>query len=221
MPYRNLIEDMVRSMVDEVLSNDKDIANSVAHKAEIIAYVLNRTQPKYVTSERGILHGKISSKYAIQERTDILFLIYEAITVFKRRKSSSENIGEETLSNKHCLPHILGEVLEETTFSVISDVEITLLHNNKKIDMIDPQWGNPYQSNKSTRGYYHFWPEYTDDMGTDSVTFTLQFNHSKCKDLTKELTVDIRTWKERAKSYLVPITLLNVKDGIELDFLYD
>ena len=126
MPVKNLMEEIITSIVTEILSGEQDkISESSSLKDDVIAYVLNRIPPRYFTSERGIIE-----------------------------------IGEKN----HFFPHILGEVFEETTFSVIPDVEVTLTCNENPARMIDSSWNNPYITNTATKGYFHFWPDYNEAL---------------------------------------------------------
>lgn len=145
MSYQNLMEDIVANVVEEVLRNDKDLNPEEFRRNDIIAYVLNRIAPRYVTSERGILHGKLEAKYAVQERTDILFCVYEAIEVIKSRRSTEVSGAISTgFDGDTCrFAHIVGEVLEETTMVLIPDVEVSLLYNDRVAEMVDSSWKNP------------------------------------------------------------------------------
>ncbi len=113
------MEDIVTSVVREVLKKDKDLPKAEIYEQDIIAYVLNRVPARYITSERGIIHGKLESRFKFQQRTDILFLIQEAIQNIQSRRASSPSSVEELAGRERMLPHIMGEVLEETTFSII------------------------------------------------------------------------------------------------------
>jgi len=151
MAVKNLMEDIVSSVVKEVLKKDTDAAKSDIEEQDIVAYVLNRVPPRYITSERGIIHGKLESRFKFQQRTDILFLIHEAIQNIKTRREASSHTdydGMEKMQN--ILPHIMGEVLEETTFSIVSDIEVSLLMNGKPVPMLDEGWSNPFITNKAT-----------------------------------------------------------------------
>jgi competence protein ComFB len=223
MSIRNLMEDVVIDIVSEIISNDKDLSVKRIQKDDIVAYVLNRLQPKYVTSERGVIHGMLDRKYVTQQKSDILFLIYEAIGVIKgRRGSQSDGIAGPSPSAS-ILPHIMGEVLEETTFTIVPDIEVTLLYGNKKAPMVDRGWINPYVTNRATRGYYHFWPAYIESSmaGSKSHSFTLSFSHPRLEAREVEFSVEAIAGDGQKGSKILPIVLLKVRDGVNPDFLYD
>jgi competence protein ComFB len=221
MTIKNLMMDIVTSAVHEVMKNDRSVKDSGANDDDIVAYVLNRVPPKYITSERGILHGALDAKYMVQQRMDVLTLIYDAVNEIKRRRSSKVIIKEGGETDKLLLPHIIGTVLEETTMAIIPDVEVTLLFKGKTAEMMYDEWENPYTSYKATMGYYHFWPKYNKKSMGDKPTFTLQFRHPKFIDMTVEAALDLLGKDDAGKSHVVPIVLLTAREGVSLDFLYE
>ena len=223
MSIKNLMEDIVTEVVNEIIRNDKDLQIKKTMKDDVIAYVLNRVGTKYVTSERGVIHGLLERKFTAQQKSDILFLVYEAIGVIKNRRESQTGGETGIQAGLGAFPHILGEVLEETTFSIIPGVEVTLLDGGKKAAMVDDGWKNPCITHKATRGYYHFWPALPQEKKgkAKSHSFTLRFSHPKFEE--KDVAVDLETLSrdEVTGSKVLPIVLLNVKPGVDLDFLYD
>ncbi len=217
------MEDIVTSVVREVLKKDNDIPKAEIYEQDIIAYVLNRVPARYITSERGIIHGKLESRFKFQQRTDILFLIQEAIQNIRSRRSSSPSSVEELEGRETMLPHLMGEVLEETTFSIIPGVEVTLLYNGKPAAMIDESWTNPYTTNKATKGYFHFWPAFT-KKGMDAkkdVPFTIRFAHPKFAGKQIELSLRVPESTNLYESRIIPITLMQITEGVDISFLYE
>jgi competence protein ComFB len=221
MTIKNLMMDIVTSAVHEVMKNDRSVKDSGTNDDDIIAYVLNRVPPKYITSERGILHGALDVKYMVQQRMDVLTLIYDAVNEIKRRRTSRSISKEEGDVDKIRLPHIIGTVLEETTLAIIPNVEVTLLFKGKTAEMVYDEWENPYTSYKATMGYYHFWPKYHKKSMGDKPAFTLQFRHPKFNDLTVETTLELPGKDNEGRSHVVPIVLLTAREGVNLDFLYE
>jgi competence protein ComFB len=225
MAVKNLMEDIVDALVEEVLlkiSRDED-DNTVIYKDDIITYVLNRISPKYYTSERGILHGKLDSQFVFQQKTDILLLTHEAINTIKKRRSSELPAFEEKKTKEYFLPHILGEILEETTFSIIPEVTITLFYKDKPAEMIDQNWKNPYITNKPTKGFFHFWPELP-NMGKDKksgkeIQFSLLCVHPKFKEKKIDFNLRIVENRNSYKSFIMPMILMEKLDGVDLSFL--
>jgi len=220
--FFNLVEMIVEDTVDEVLVKDKDSKNINFHRSDIIAYVLNRVPPRYVTGERGIIHARIDPMLKYQEQTDILFLTYEAIKLFSERRSTDKEVTDVTMENlSGLMPYLMGEILEESTLGIIPDIEVTLLYNNKPVEMMDMGWKNPYIATTATRGYYHFWPKYIEsEMGKkDQVEFTLKFAHEKVEPHSIQVITKINKNSNLEKMQSIPLVLLKLKKGVAADFL--
>jgi competence protein ComFB len=222
MEFFNLIEMIVKDIVDEVLAKEDDFKSIKYHRNDIIAYVLNRVPPRYVTGERGIIHSRIDPRLKYQQHTDILFLTYEAIGLFSKRRTTEieEKSGEiEKLSG--LIPHMIGEALEETTLSVIPDLKVTLLYNDKPAAMMDLGWKNPYTAAKATRGYFHFWPRYI--QGTmssgDHVEFILTFEHPKFEARSVKVRAKVNKKNDLGNTQSIPLILLKLKGGVTSEFL--
>lgn len=222
MEFFNLIETIVKEIVDEVINRDESLQNLKLHKNDIIAYILNRVPPRYVTGERGIIHTRIDPRLKFQQHTDILFLAYEAIDLFlKRRTSESEEQGFPSEKITGFLPYILGETLEETTLAIIPDLVITLLYRDEPAHMMDSGWKNPYHSTKATRGYYHFWPKYIEEemKGSPEIEFKVRFEHPKFDPRFVRFQVKADGGNTFGSTCSVPLVLLRLKEGIDPGFL--
>ncbi|HPB81614.1 MAG TPA: late competence development ComFB family protein [Spirochaetota bacterium] len=225
MAIRNLMEDVTASVVGEVLSRMKEeLPHSDMYWDDVIAYVLNRIPAKYVTSERGILHDRLDALTMVQQKSDILFLAHEAILHIKNRRTSTGNTNYDGIrEGKYFFPHILGEVLEESSFAMIPDVEVTLLFGKEKTSMIDNSWTNPYVTNKATRGYFHFWPDFVEGAmdSTKPVQFSIVFSHPKFKEKRIDLSLSVQETFKLNSSHVIPLTLMNTLDGVDIAFLYE
>lgn len=222
MEYFNLMELLVKDTVDEILGRDENLKSIKLQRNDIIAYVLNRIAPRYVTSERGIIHSRIETRLKFQEQTDILFLTYEAIDLFMRRRGSESASTAQADTKTNLLPYLIGEVLEETTLSIIPGLKVTLLYGNSPAILMDEGWKNPYVITKATRGYYHFWPEFTEKTmsGKDTVEFKVVFSHDNFEERSLSVCVKPTTHNESGKAVSVPLILLKLKPGINPEFLY-
>ncbi len=226
MAFRNLMEDIVTNVVNKILfKEDQKLLEYEPYKQDIITYVLNRIPPKYYTSERGILHGKLNTEFTSQQKADILIFIYEAIEMIINRRKTELPGGTKPAEFKiYCLPHILGEVLEESTFSIIPEINVQLLYKGKPVKMKDLTWKNPYMTSKATEGYYHFWPEIPQDLEKNAaagtaVPFEIVFNHPSFKEKRIGITLKVMDTMDIYKSQVIPITLIQCADGIEIDSL--
>ena len=216
MPVINLMKDVVVNTLEEVLKKEKNTKLSGGNKDDIIAYILNRVSPKYVTSERGLLHGVLDARYKIQDRVDVLFLIYEAIQRITTRRDSVSHMNDAvSAGGTSLLPHIVGQVLEESSFSVIPDIEVTLVYGGAAAAMLDSDWENPYLTTDSTKGHYHFWPYYDEGvMGASAqVPFSIRFSHPRFVEKSVNINLEVIAKPDFGKSKFIPIVLLNSRDN--------
>lgn len=214
MKMRNLMVDVTSDILEELQHEDTTIILNEAQREDVIAYVLNRMPPRYYTSERGLLHGKIESKKKVQQRVDVIFLIYEAINAVIDRRTSSVSLTRPA-NPSPILPHIIGIVLDASTLDVMPDVEVHLLHGGKPAAMIDQGWRNPYTTNLATGGYYHFWPSFNAGVMENSarIPFTLVYRHPSCDDVTVTIDVPVLPDTDAGKSHPVPTVLMEPKAG--------
>ena len=221
MEYFNLMEILVRDTVDEILGRDESLKSIKFHRNDIIAYVLNRIAPRYVTSERGIIHSRIDTRLKIQNQTDILFLTYESIDLFLKRRETEQGSTAPADTKTNLLPYLIGEVLEETTLSIIPELKVTLLYGTSPAVLMDEGWKNPYTITKATRGYYHFWPAFVEKSmtGKDMVEFRIVFSHDKFEERSVNVCVKPNSHNESGKAVSVPLILLKLKAGVNPDFL--
>ncbi len=224
MAIRNIMEDLVTSVVHEVLSKEQGVEHLEIYFDDIVAYVLNRIAPRYVTSERGILHDRIDFTRSAQQKSDILFLAHEALGYVKSRRSSqsppARSAGDEGV---RFFPHLLGEVLEETTFGAVSGIEVSLLYKGKLAPMIEPHWPNPYRTVKATRGFYHFWPKFIEGEMNDGgpVEFLLRFTHPSLEDAEVGLSLRVAGNFNLGNSHVLPITLMKTREGVDASAIFN
>jgi competence protein ComFB len=216
MPVTNLMKDIVINILDEVLKKEKVKNINGNGRDDIIAYVLNRVQPKYVTSERGLLYGILDAKYHVQQRVDILFLIYEAIHMIQNRRDSNNAVKETVIPEKNAyLPHIVGQVLEDSSLTIVPDVEVMLMYGGVPAAMVDSDWDNPYLTISATKGHFHFWPKYIDkEMGKEShIPFSITFRHDSYAAATIDLSLEIVRNADFGRSLFIPAVLMKAKEG--------
>mgnify|MGYP000122182944 CR=1 FL=1 len=222
MAVTNLMHDIIVNSVEEVLKKEKGTDTAGVSSDEIVAYVLNRVPPKYVTSERGLLHGVLDAHYKIQQQVDILLLIYEAIEKITHGRNSNTAITEVARPGHSAyFPHIIGQALEESSMSVIPDIEVALLYKGKKCAMLDSAWENPCMTKLSTKGHYHFWPLFdTRSMGeSTSVPFTISFSHPQCDGRSLDISLEVLGKADFGKSLFIPTVLMKTGDNPDHDDL--
>ncbi|HCL57442.1 MAG TPA: hypothetical protein DHW82_10600 [Spirochaetia bacterium] len=198
MFLKNLAEDHVIKVVQDVLSDLPDVCKCSICIEDITTYVLNRVSPYYISSGRGILHMEKDIEPFIQDQADIYTLVLQAIDIInKRRKSNVHTKNDDgllLLSRKENeivsdfylnFPYIVGRILDSSYLKPKGDLKVQLMifQNDKYVlcPMKEPNWTNPYQVPDQFSGYFTFWPnakkaEDQKNIGKETVYFKLEIN---------------------------------------------
>lgn len=169
MEVHNLVEDIVKKFLDDILNEKNDICKCEQCRLDMLCYVLNKTKPMYVVSSRGIIHSENNKRESSQINIDILSLVKEAIDVIsKTPRHKDENIdsnsGEHSsiAHEKHLFsfPAIVGRIIDSNTLENIKDVEVYLYQGNSgnPVKMFNQRWSNPIRLNEKMDGTFSFWP---------------------------------------------------------------
>ena len=167
MKIHNIMEDIVQKAVEDVFQEggpSDEFCRCPQCRLDVICYVLNRLQPQYVVSGRGLAYFEIDSQKNIQRNIDLVMLVHEGI----KKVSAVRRPGHDHKSNAadneglngpvFNFPTIMGRVFNGKTFEPVSNIEVSLLSDGKPIKMINSNWQNPYQIVRNTSGNYLFWP---------------------------------------------------------------
>ena len=142
MNIHNLMEDYVTSQVNELYDTLK--AENISWlkcdcetcRLDTICFVLNRIKPRYIVSERGVIHNSLDLQDS-QFKVDMNKLALEGIRLINgsQRKYHKEKGGAET-SKKSAgymfnFPLLIGTVFDGTTFEPLEGVDISIKVDNK------------------------------------------------------------------------------------------
>jgi competence protein ComFB len=132
---------------------------------DTVCYALNRSQPRYIISNRGASRVSQESHEHQQKEADMVALIYEGIKrvnhnqrpnfIHSSRGPFSEGGAGIPVFN---IPTIVGRLFNGNNFSPLSDVKVELLRNGDLVAMKDGNWQNPYILVANTEGTFSFWP---------------------------------------------------------------
>jgi len=230
MNIHNSMEDAVTQEVNQLYDQVKnghitwlscDCENC---RLDTICYVLNRTQPKYYVSERGILHNALDMDDS-QLKTDITALALEGMRLIngshRAYHTGKPLVQDIPVSGKlfYNFPLIMGAVYNGENFEPLVDVTISLKINDEDAIMADSTWSNPAKTYKSTKGTYTFWPaaiECNQNEGTK--VFKLAFTISAKNFSPTTYAIELPLVPENIKkSTLESAYSLKVKDI----FLFD
>jgi competence protein ComFB len=168
--FHNTNEDVVIKKVDEIFEFIKEGGNpehfsfSEQCRIDTICYVLNRVEPHYIVSSRGVARFGLETPEHRQLKVDITALVYDAIKQINQNKRSSSGSALETSASADSpvfnIPTILGRIFNGLNFAPMSDMMIELHHNQDRqlTPMIDGNWQNPCKLVSQTVGSFTFWP---------------------------------------------------------------
>ena len=152
----NLMEQKVSKLADSYFK-EKNIPANTNMRMDIISYTLNRVQPQYVTSARGVLHSY--DKGDTEENIEILTTIEKACEVIRRRK---ENTPLESIplieENGYYLtyPSIMGNICSAKNSERVESALVYMYYKNKLIEGYGANFPNPAVVSKNVPGKFMF-----------------------------------------------------------------
>jgi competence protein ComFB len=169
MEIHNTVEDIVFGEVGKICDllaregNPGKICTCDQCRLDVACYVLNRTTPYYIVSNRGVARVEQESFERQQQNADINTLIYEALKrVSHNQRSLPSDKNAKSLPEGvpvFNIPTIIGRLFNGLNFSPMSDISIELYQEGKLVPMKDRNWQNPYNLVFNTGGTFTFWPE--------------------------------------------------------------
>lgn len=206
MKIHNLMEDIILEKVHEIfdeeegLKENKNFCTCYQCRLDVACYVLNRLQPKYMTSSRGLAHLRTEYQTNLQKSADLVATINDGIKQVSSTKrphydhQSMEKAPapEGPLYN---FPTIMGRLLNGNTFEPMRDVEATLYKNGTIVEMIEESWQNPYPIIGKTAGTFLFWPhpiQANSPKGAKIFEFELVVNEKGFEELHHFFELDVK-----------------------------
>lgn len=198
MNVHNLMEEVVAYRVNNLYEQVKDVnalwltCDCENCRLDTISYVLNRIQPKYVVSGRGVLHARDVMEDP-QVKADIDAIGLEGIRIVSSTKRPfhtsprKDCIVQQTEKPVFNFPTIQGTILEGNTFEPLIGATVTIKQNGNLVDMADMTWANPIHTYQSTRGTYSFWPKALEANKNDEskkFNFTIEVSCPGYDDIT-------------------------------------
>ncbi|MCQ2573537.1 MAG: late competence development ComFB family protein [Treponema sp.] len=204
MNIHNSMEEAVTSRVNEIFDQLKNehitwlTCDCENCRLDTICYVLNRTQPKYYVSERGMLHSTLDMDDS-QLKTDITAIAMEGIRIINgsHRSYHSGHMTEKPSSGGkyyYNFPVLMGAVYNGENFEPLDGVSVSLKMNGEDVAMSDSTWSNPAKTYKATKGNYTFWPasiEADKDEGPKVFKFTFEISRENFVSSTYAIEVPV------------------------------
>jgi competence protein ComFB len=179
MDVRNAMEDSVKAVVEELFeveAKEKRLGYCTCDqcKLDVACYVLNRVKPEYIVSSRGLAYSEKEGLDKVQRRADVISLVKEGWgKVSHAPRSSSDHarghLAETELEGPtYNFPTIMGRVLDGRTFAPLGDGTVRLFADGVAVEMVDPNWQNPFVLAGATGGSFIFWPKPQSSSGMES-----------------------------------------------------
>lgn len=212
MRLKNYNEDLVLDTVKIVLKDRADVRPTRSFLLDVAAYVLNRTPPKYITSERGFTREVVQATgngngegRRLVNVIELITCVNRAIDVVARRRregapsragrtipSPAADSGEARLTYFYNMPHIFGRIVDARDGKPVISAEATLWINDKMAPPAETGWRNPFFTNKQTSGYFSFWPQ-VETGETDSMRIQMRigFQHDGYEPLSYKKSLKV------------------------------
>jgi competence protein ComFB len=133
-------------------------------RMDAACFALNRLEPHYIISSRGILREEQFDIKNQQKIADITILVYQAFKqISLNRRPGFEHNDDGASIEKPAdayfnIPVIIGRIFNGRTFEPMSDIDVELQLDGKPVVMKDANWQNPCKLIKKTEGTFTFWP---------------------------------------------------------------
>jgi competence protein ComFB len=171
MELHNTVKGKVISKVEEIFEaldkseNTGKFCTCDQCKMDVICYVLNRTPPRYIVSNRGASRSLEDGFESQQQLADIAALIHDGLKQVNHnlRPNFAHSNEKSAVTNdaaipKFNIPTIIGRVFNGNNFARISEATVELLWAGELVEMRDGNWQNPYHIIHLVEGHYSFWP---------------------------------------------------------------
>jgi competence protein ComFB len=214
----NTVEDTVFTQVTELCDSiEKDKKNKVCTcrqcRIDTACYVLNRIEPRYISSSRGIARVEQETIARQQEEAEIVSLIYEGIEQVNHNlrpfiNHGLKTAGLETASNTPVFnfPTIIGRVFNGLNFEPLTDVKVELCRNGDLVAMKDAAWQNPFNVVSNTEGTFTFWPTSipAESINTHKVfEYSVKLESPNLEPLTHIFTIPVTSEIQTTETYSI------------------
>ncbi|MDR2941049.1 MAG: late competence development ComFB family protein [Treponema sp.] len=170
MDIHNTNEDIVFNNVQKIFEDIRQTGNPEKLclceqcRADTICYVLNRIEPYYIVSNRGLTRLDQSGLKYQQIEVDVTTLIYKGIRMVNHNlrptASHDDSNSEKPRANFPVfdIPTISGRLFDGVSFEPVVGIEVGLYSEGELVPARNNNWQNPYTIVPSTPGIFSFWP---------------------------------------------------------------
>jgi competence protein ComFB len=187
MDIHNTTEDIVHTLAYDIFEEIKRSNNPDSYclceqcLVDTICYTLNRIEPHYIVSNRGLTRVQQNGIRRQQIEADVTTLIYKGLRLVNHNmRPTAPHDGSNSLKYNikqpfFDIPTISGRIFDGASFEPITGINVSLYCEGELAPMRNNNWQNPYSMISSTPGAYSFWPA---PVTTDSVDISREFKFS-------------------------------------------
>jgi len=191
MDIHNTNEDIVYNTVQMIFEDIEKSGNPEKFclceqcRADTICFALNRIEPYYIVSNRGLTRLDQSGLLRQQIEADVATLIYKGIRMVNHnlRPTATHNgkSAEKPKANFPVfdIPTISGRIFDGISFEPVVNIEVALYCEGELAPARNNNWQNPYTIVPSTPGVFSFWPAPVMTTATDiskDIKYTIKVN---------------------------------------------
>jgi competence protein ComFB len=170
MDIHNTNEDIVFRAAEKIFEEIQKKGNPEGFclceqcRADTVCYTLNRIEPYYIISNRGLTRVDHTGIQHQQVEADITTLLYKGIRLVNHNLRPTAphdgSISEKPKINSPVfdIPTISGRIFNGVSFEPVVNIEVALYSEGELAPARNNNWQNPYTINPSTPGVFSFWP---------------------------------------------------------------
>jgi competence protein ComFB len=170
MGIHNISEDRVWGSVQNIFDSIKKEGNPENFclceqcKMDTVCYTLNRIEPRYIASNRGITRLDQDWVGRQQSDADIAALVYKGLRQVNHNQrqniahDDSVTVGATHSGPSFKIPTIVGRLFDGGTFAPLDGVTVELRADGELVPMQNQNWQNPFTLIANTPGSFTFWP---------------------------------------------------------------
>jgi competence protein ComFB len=205
MEIRNVMEDAVKTVVEEIFATEEKerrmgYCTCDQCRLDVACYVLNRVKPEYIVSSRGLAYSEKEGLDKVQRRADVISLIQEGwAKVSHTPRDTSDHLVSKAPSSDHDgpvynFPTVMGRVFDGRTFAPLGEGVVRILVGGAEVEMLDPNWQNPFVLAGATGGTFIFWPKplpAKEGEGERKYTFEIKVEVPGLETLSHYIEMDL------------------------------
>jgi competence protein ComFB len=180
----DIVFDKVQAIFEEIekSGNPDKFCMCEQCRVDVICYTLNRIEPYYIVSNRGLTRLEMTGVKRQQIEADVATLLYKGIRLVNHnlRPTASHDVKSTPEKPKinspvFDIPTISGRIFDGISFEPVVNIEVALYSEGELVPARNSNWQNPYTIIPVTPGVFSFWPA---PIITTEADVSRDFNYS-------------------------------------------